>query len=224
MKKLVSILSVFMLLGITLMGCTATDPMTDDIYTQNIYLMDNSIERELDDGSGGYWHEYILPATAFSKGASGATQVSPDADTLGGWVLDRDDTLEIIFAISHIEDDWDGASYTIAEVYFEVNVDNTLGNVADTVDLKMIYRYKGVGETTNKIQIVEVATVVGQSPQYKLFEVLFPLDANFVGNVLEGGDIISLCISLEIDTSEADSVIINFAEFKYPTKIPTPER
>ncbi len=224
MKKLISILSVIMLLGITLMGCSASDPMINDIYTQNIYLMDNSIERELADGSGGYWHEYILSATAFSKGASGATQVSPDADTLGGWVLDRDDTLEIIFAISHIEDDWDGVSDPIAEVYFEVNVDNTLGNVADTVDLKMIYRYKGVEETAPKIQIVEVATVVGQSPQYELFVALFPIDADFIGNVLEESDIISLGISLETDTSEVDSVIINFAEFKYPTKKPNPER
>ena len=41
MKKLISILSGFMLLGITLMGCTAIDPMIDDIYTQNVYPSDN---------------------------------------------------------------------------------------------------------------------------------------------------------------------------------------
>lgn len=195
-----------------------------DTYTGNVYLGDYSLERELPDGSGGYWHEYILPATAFSKGASGATQVSPDANTLGGWVLDRDDINEIIFAISHMEVDWDRISDAVTEVWFEVNVDNTLGNVGDTVDLKMIYRYKGVGETANRIQIIEVATVVGQSAQYKLFKVTFPLDWDLGGNVLQNADIVSLGISLETDTSEVDSVIINFAEFKYPTYLASPQR
>jgi len=41
MKRLISILSVLMLLGISIMGCTATDPMIDDIYTQSIFPSDN---------------------------------------------------------------------------------------------------------------------------------------------------------------------------------------
>ena len=170
-----------------------------------------------------WWHEYILPAAAFSTGASGATQVSPDANTLGGWVLDRDDTAEIIFATSHIEDDWDGASDPTCEVYFEVNVDNTGGADADTVDLKMIYRYKGEGEAAIKTQTVEVPTTVGKSARYKQFKVVFPLNWDLASNVLEVADVISLGLSLETDTSEVDNVIINFAEFRYHTNKPAPE-
>ncbi len=170
-----------------------------------------------------WWHEYILPATAFSKGASGATQVSPDANTLGGWVLDRDDTNEIIFAISHIENDWDEATDPTTELWFEVNADNTAGADTDTVDLKLVYRYKGEEEASFKTQTIEVATVVGKSARYKQFKVEFPLNWDLGSNVLETKDIISLGVSLETDTSEVDNIIVNFAEFKYKTNKPAPE-
>jgi len=40
MKKLISILSVLVLLGVSIMGCTATDPITDDLYVSNFYPSD----------------------------------------------------------------------------------------------------------------------------------------------------------------------------------------
>lgn len=53
MKKLISILSVLMLMVVTLMGCTATDPITDDIYCEgDIYLWDGGAWVAVTPGAG----------------------------------------------------------------------------------------------------------------------------------------------------------------------------
>ncbi len=170
-----------------------------------------------------WWHEYILPASAFSQGASGATTQSPNANTLGGWLLDRDVALEELNSTSHMEDDWDGASDPICELYFEVNVDNTGGNDTDTVDIQVIFRYKGDGETAIKTQTVTDTAVVGKSAQYKQFKAKTTLNRGLANNVLGAKDVVSIALGLVAASSEVTNIILNFGEFKYKTKKPAPE-
>ena len=98
-----------------------------------------------------------------------------------------------------------------------MNVDNTVGNVADTVDISMLSYYKGSGETANKTHTVEVATTVGQSAQFKQFSATFVIDYDLVDHVVQVDDVITFRLNLETDTSEVDNIIINHATLKYRT-------
>ncbi len=168
-----------------------------------------------------WWHEHDLFATSLSKGASGATEVAPDANTIGGWNLTVvGDTL---YYGAHIEQDWDGVSDMQVNVWFEVNVDNTTGNSGDTVDLQLVVRYKGEGETAIKSQTLEVATTVGQSAQYKQFKVIFTVDYDSGGNVIDVLDVVAFALNLQTTPSEVDDIIINLVELRYKLKHPALE-
>lgn len=116
-----------------------------------------------------------------------------------------------------VHSDWDGATDLIFDIVFMVNVNNAGGLVTDTVDLRMDIWYKGVGDTVTKTQAVEVATIVGQSAQYKQFKAVFTVDWNYAGNVVEAGDILAMNLNLETDTSEVDDVVITGMSFYYQT-------
>jgi len=170
-------------------------------------------------GTSSLWYNYRqIGAINVSPGASGATPTVPDANTIGGYQLDA--ATEYLYFDTDIHDDWDGASDILITVYFEVNVDNTLGNVADTVDLQLICRMKGDAETACKTQTLEEATTVGQSPQYKQFNVTFAIDWNDVTNPVEEDDLIGFRLNLETDTSEVDDIIVNHFEIKYKSAQP----
>ncbi len=158
---------------------------------------------------------YHIPLESANPGASGATWVSPSATTTGGWKLDA--AAETIEGHADIHSDWDGATNPTVGLKFLVNVDNTGGADADTVDLKLTCYYKGTGDTACKTQTVEVATVVGKSAQYKQFAASFAIDWDAAGNVLEAGDVLAFVLNLETDTSEVDDVTITSMEFYYPT-------
>jgi hypothetical protein len=162
-----------------------------------------------------YRRYYHVPLGSSNPGASGATWVDASANTTGGWRLDA--STETLRGQTDIHSDWDGATNPTFEVKFMVNVDNTAGGVGDTVDLKTTVYYKGTGDTATKTQTVEVATVVGQSAQYKQFSASFPIDWDLAGNVLEAGDAISIVLNLETDTSEVDDIVVTSMEFYYPT-------
>jgi len=197
-------------------GCGfPNDPMLDDAYTRNIYLGDHTLERELDDGSGGYWHEYLIPAVNLSSGGSGATLIIPDNSTLGGYQLDRD--TEFLFFITHIEDDWDEVSNAIMEIDFEVNVDNTGGNDTDTVKFQVDCYHKIEGEFANTTQSLSGNTVVGKANQYELFKQTITIT-----NVrLE--ETVAVKLNLDTTNSEVDDIIVNFVELKYQAKTPALE-
>lgn len=158
---------------------------------------------------------YHVPLGSENPGASGASWVAADGNTTGGWRITN--AAHLLRGDADIHADWDGASDPTVGVKFAVGVDNTAGGVGDTVDLKITCYYKGVGDTATKTQTVEVATVVGQSAQYKQFAVTFPIDWDAAANVLEAGDALSFILNLETDTSEVDNVIITSMEFYYPT-------
>ncbi len=166
-------------------------------------------------------HEHDLFATSLDPGASGATRTTPDSNTIGGWQLNASG--ETLYFEAHVETEWDASSDLIVNVWFEVNTDNAGGNSGDTVDLKLVVRYKGEGETVIKTQTVEVATTVGASAQYKQFKAVFTIDYDAGGNVIDSQDVLSFAINLETDTSEVDDIILNLMELRYATSRPSLE-
>lgn len=162
-----------------------------------------------------YRRYYHLPLGSANPGASGATFVNASANTTGGWRLTN--AAWHLRGQSDVHSDWDGVSDLMVGVNFMVNVDNTAGGVGDTVDLRLNAYYKGSGDTATKTQAVEVATVVGQSAQYKQFRTEFTIDYDTVSNVVEVGDVISFVLNLETDTSEVDDIVVTSMEFWYNT-------
>lgn len=158
---------------------------------------------------------YHLPLGSANPGASGATWVEAGANTTGGWRLTN--ATWLLRGQADVHADWDGASDMKIGVNFMVNVDNTGGAAGDTVDLKATVYYKGVGDTATKSQIVEVATTVGQSAQYKQFRAEFTINWDETSNVVEVGDIIAILLNLETDTSEVDDIVVTSMEFSYNT-------
>ena len=166
-------------------------------------------------------HEHDLFATSLNPGASGATRTAPDSNTIGGWQLNASG--ETLYFEAHMEVEWDAVSDLIVNVWWEVNVDNTGGAGGDTVDLQLVVRYKGEGDTAIKTQTVEVATTVGASARYKQFRTSFTIDFDATDNVIDSLDVLSFALNLETDTSEVDDIIINLMELRYPTTKPSLE-
>lgn len=158
---------------------------------------------------------YHIILGAANPGASGATWVVAGANTTGGWRLTN--AAWLLRGQTDIHSDWDGATDLTFSVSFMVNVDNTGGLDTDTVDLRANIYYKGVGDTATKTQAVEVATVVGKSAQYKQFKATFTIDWDYAANVVEVGDIMSIVLNLETDTSEVDDIVVTSMEFYYQT-------
>jgi hypothetical protein len=147
--------------------------------------------------------------------AGGPTETAPDANTLGGWQLDL--STELLYFEARVCNDWDAASDLTVHVCFEVYIDNTGGLVTDTVDRQLICYYKGDGDVACKTQTLEVATVVGQSAQYKQFNMSFTIDYDAVDNVVDINDKFAFILNLETDTSEVDDIMINHIIFQYTT-------
>ena len=160
--------------------------------------------------SANYRRYYHMPASALDPGASGATWVDADANTVGGWLLNAvGETLEFN---ADVHADWDGTDLTV-EVYFAVGV---AGSADDTIDLKLICYYNAVGDTATKTQTVEVPTTT-DGTQYKVYKAIFTINWDETDNVVEAGDLISFILNLETDTSEIDSAIILAAHLHYNT-------
>jgi hypothetical protein len=166
-------------------------------------------------GSSLYRRYYHIALGAANPGASGAAWVQASSNSTGGWRLSN--ASHLIRGQTDVHADWDGATDLTVSVKFMVNVNNTGGQTTDTVDLKLTAYYKGTGDTAAKSQVVEVATVVGKSAQYKQFSASFTLDWDYAGNVIESGDVIALVLNLETDTSEVDDIVVTSMEFYYQT-------
>lgn len=196
-------------------------PLTDVLIGSGDRLsVGTELNFEQSDGTSLYYHHHPLSAYAISPGASGAAEVAPSANGLGGWNLDVD-TEELYFN-THVNVDWDGVSDMLVEVTFELNAAGTDG--ADTVDLQLVSTYKGDGEAVIKTQTDEVAMVVGTAAQWTQFETVFVITYNPGGGQdIESNDKFAWELSLETDTSEVDDITVNFVVFKYESKKPTQE-
>lgn len=163
-----------------------------------------------------WWYCTYIGMIEVSPGGSGATWTAPDANTIGGYRLNAAN--DYLYFSARVCPNWDAASDIRLGVVFEVNVDNTGGGDADTVDLQLLCYYKGQGDTSSKTQTLEIPVTVGKSPQYKAFSALFTVDYDAVANVVDVYDVLSFRLNLETDTSEVDNVIANFAAFAFKTK------
>lgn len=210
MSKLLAITIVIVLLLPVLIGCSASDPLTENLYTEASYIRTDSI-----DGGGGYWHEYAVAAIDLSPGSSGATQIAPNISSLGGYRFDAIN--EYLFYGSHVEHDWDSASDGLFQIYFEVNADNTGGLVTDTVKFQLEVWHKLNGERTCTVYSLDGTTVVGQADQHDLF------DQEIVVGDLRAGETISFRLNLNTITGDVTNVIVNYVEFKYRTYLPQME-
>jgi len=208
MKK--TLLLVALLCSLLLAGCTAADPLTDNLYSNASYIRVGA------GGDAGYWHEYNMSAFSASPGMSGSTLIATNASSLGGYQLNA--IGEYLYFTTHVENDWDGVSNGLIEIWFEVNDDNSGGLVTDTVDFSLEVYHKLVTEQTNTVISLGGSTVVGQSQQHDLFK------QDIIITNLRLNEVISFRINLNTIISEVDDIIINYVEFKYPVFVPALER
>lgn len=161
--------------------------------------------------SASYRRYYHLALASFDPGASGATWTNATANNLSGWQLNA--ATEFLRGSTDIHPDWDGASNPEVEVYFQLL---SAGSADDTVDLKMVFFYMGVGDVAPKTQTVEVPTTT-DGTQYKMYKASFELPYDTVGQVVDNTDQISFVLNLETDTSEIDNILITGISYYYHT-------
>lgn len=159
---------------------TSTDYVGIGTSDPNVPLQVNGVIRS---SSSEWYHCLYMSALSVAPGASGATLTAPSANTLGGYQLNA--ASEYLYSSASVCSDWDNASDLNIVVTFEVNANNTGGNVADTVDLSLLTYYKGNAETANKTQTIENAVTIGASAQYKQFSTIFVIDYDKALNVVE---------------------------------------
>lgn len=199
----------------------ATEGVDTDgtVYAGGDITVDGSIVHRLDDGHGGYWHEYAIMALSLSPGGSGATLIITSADTLGGYGLDN--ATEYLYYATHIENDWDGFSNPKLILSFEINVENSGGGLADAVIIDAVCYHKSVGDFSTEVDTHSGNTVVGQATRYTLFEQEIEID--IIADSISVGDTIYIRLNLNTDGSDVNTIIINYLEFKYQTSTPAME-
>jgi len=173
----------------------------------DIYELDGFVRA----ASTVYRRYYHLSVGGFDPGASGAAWTDPDGNTTGGWQLNAEG--ETLIAGTDIHADWDGASNIMVDISFALNA---AGNPNDTVDIKAVAYYNGVGDTATKTQTVEVSTVT-DGTQFKVYKAVLTIDYDAVDNVIDVGDKVVLVFNLETDTSEIDDIVITHGSFYYNT-------
>lgn len=186
--------------------------------TEKVGMSEGELFRRKADGTSGFVKEYALPALVFRITGGAPTPVDPGANTVGGYQLDNV-VMELSFQ-THMDTEWDGASDISIELIFEVNVDNSGGNVGDTVDFVVDCFMKGDGEVATRNQTLISPMVVGQSPQFKQFKAEFDLIFDDVGDPVNPEDTLGIVINLDTVASEVDNIILNYVEFKYQTTTP----
>lgn len=169
---------------------------------------------EIEASTSVWYHcHYIDPSKM--RPAGGPVETVPDGSTIGGWQLDA--ASEYLYWDANVCDDWDGASDLNLCVMFECNVNNTGGNVADTVDLDLVFWSKAFNASAVRTQSITQPTTVGQSEQYKLFLATFVIDWDYESNVVLVNDIVSGRLNLNTGASEVDNIIVNHMCFRYKT-------
>ena len=159
-----------------------------------------------------WWDAKSSAASSASPGASGATHVPSDANTLGGYQLNA--ASEKLYFNESITSVWDGASDLQFRVTWEIN---EVAAADGDVDLQLICYYKGDHEIVNKTQTLNVAhTVTGDKARYTRHATIFTINWDEVGNIVEVGDKMSFILNCEA-TGDVTDVIINTIMFRYKT-------
>jgi len=167
-----------------------------------------------------YYCKY-MDAFSLASGGSGATLVTPDNNTLGGYNLDADN--EYLYFNAAVCNNWDGASDPIVIIIWEVDVDNTGGGANDSVEIDLQCWFKGDGETSNKSQALSGRTEIGQSARYKQFMTTLTIDYDDGSNPVEEGDVFTCRLNFDATNSDISDIVINFVRFAYRCKVPNPK-
>jgi len=184
-----------------------------DLHADTAIRLDNFYSR-----ASYWWYCKYMDAISISPGGSGATQVTPTANVIGGYNLDA--ATEYLYFNGAVCNNWDGESDLEVKIRWQLGMGGA--NAADTVDLKLVCYYMGNGEATTKTQTLEEAVTVGTAAVNTMFTTTFTIDWDLAGNVVEEGDVFSFRLNLETDTSEVDNVTINFGRFRYRTATKQP--
>ena len=164
-------------------------------------------------GSSNYRRYYHMPMWALDPGASGATAVYPDSNTVGGWQVNA--STEYLYSQSDVHNDWDGQSNLVIEIAFEKNTIG--GSASDTVNIDVVCTYKGVGEAITKTQTIQKAITVDDSARYTQFKDEIEIDYDKVDNNVQTGDSMHFRININTADSDCDDIIINSLSFYYNT-------
>ena len=162
-----------------------------------------------------YRRYYHLSLASLDPGASGATWVDADANTLCGWQLNA--TGETLETGTDVHPDWDGVSDLDLEMSFTVNVDNSAGGAGDTVAFVIDVYYKGAGDTATKSQTITESVVVGACAQWTQFEHEFVIDYNALGNLVDVGDVMCMSMHIVTATGDVNNITVNDLSFYYHT-------
>lgn len=163
-----------------------------------------------------WWACNYISMLDVSPGGSGAVWIAPGANSVGGYQLAA--VTDYLYFAARVCPNWDEASDLRVGLRFEVNVNNVGGLDTDTVDFQLICYYKGVTDTASKTQTLDAVSVVGKSPRYQAFDVVFTIDYDIGGgNDVDVSDVMSFRLNLETGSSEVDDVIANFAAFAFKT-------
>lgn len=183
------------------------------IQDSDIEITDGGVIRSV---NSIWWTCHKLPASEFSPGASGATWIDPDANTLGGYNLDANN--EYLFINFILCSDWDANSDPELMIWFETDVDNSSGAIGDKVVMNAECYVKDIGDVTTTSQSLSEDIVIDQAPQYKLYNFTFTIDYDDLISPLSIGSIVTMRINFDVTNSDITDIIFNKAIFRYKTK------
>ena len=195
----------------------------ESIETKKLYTdfadIDSLTVGILEASTSIWWYCKYMDAINLSAGGSGATQIIPTDNTIGGYQLNA--ATEYLYFNGGVCNNWDTTSDLEIKVRWELNAAS--GSATDSIFLDLICWYKGVGEDTTKYQLLSEGAIVGNQTQYTMNITTFAIDYDLTDNEVEIGDIFSFRLNLNTTKSDIDDVIINFGRFRYPVKVPQPK-
>jgi len=159
-----------------------------------------------------------MDAINVAPGGSGATEVLPNVDKIGGYRLDAVD--EYLYFNGSVCNNWDGINDLRVTIIWELNAASSSDN--DSVFLDLACWYKGSDEDTTKYQSLSEGVLVENETQYTMHSTEFTIDYDLADNVVQMGDIFAFRINLNTGSSDVDDVVINFGHFSYKTRKPQP--
>jgi len=197
-----------------------TAPLIYGDFSNNLLRINGFLEvvDSLKASTSLWWYCKYMDAFNLSPGGSGATQIVPTANVIGGYQFNA--PTEYLYFNGGVCNNWDEESDIEVKIRWEMNVASLSDN--DSIFLDLDCLYKGTDEDTTKHQLLTVGVLVENLPQYTMKTTTFEIDYDLADNVVQQGDVFSFRLNLNTVRSDVDDVIINFGRFEYKTKVLQP--